>query len=202
MNIPRISKLILASASPRRRQLLELAEINCQVIIPGTDENFPKTLDPAQAAEHVALAKARAILVSPVYQAEGNGLVILAADTMVVLKDRILGKPENRADAISMLTQLSGKSHEVITGVSLMRSDKTITFHEKTMVHFKSLTPSVISHYVDTHAPYDKAGAYAIQEWIGLIGISSIQGDYYNVMGLPVSRIITELEVFSRHDLG
>jgi septum formation protein len=200
MNVHQIPEVILASASPRRRQLLELAEIRCKVIIPGTDEDFPSSLKPSQAAEHVAQAKAKAILASTVYETEGNGGVILAADTMVVLGDRILGKPADRAEAIGMLMQLSGKSHQVITGVCLMRSDKTSTFHEKTTVHFKPLSLSVIAQYVDKHTPYDKAGAYAIQEWIGLIGIASIDGDYYNVMGLPVSRIITELEVFFRKD--
>ena len=200
MMIRQIPAVILASASPRRRQLLELAEIPCRVLIPGTDEQFPASLHPSRAAEHVANAKAKAILDSPAYASDGYGSVILAADTMVVLGDQILGKPTDRGEAVSMLTQLSGKSHQVITGVCLMREDKTLTFHVQTTVHFKSLSPEVIERYVDNYAPYDKAGAYAIQEWIGLIGITSIDGDYYNVMGLPVSRIITELEVFSRID--
>ncbi len=200
MMIRQTPAVILASASPRRRQLLELAEIPCRVLIPGTDEQFPASLHPSRAAEHVAYAKAKAILDSPAYASDGCGSVILAADTMVVLGDQILGKPTDRGEAVSMLTQHSGKSHQVITGVCLMREDKTLTFHVQTTVHFKSLSPEVIERYVDNYAPYDKAGAYAIQEWIGLIGITSIDGDYYNVMGLPVSRIITELEVFSRID--
>lgn len=173
-----------------------MAEIPCKVIIPGTDEVFPSSFSPAEAAEFVAEAKAKAIICSQAYQSDANGSIILTADTMVVLDGKILGKPMDRHEAICMLTELSGKAHEVITGVCLMTPERTSVFHTTTIVRFKPLLHSVITHYVDRYAPYDKAGAYAIQEWIGLIGIRSIEGDYYNVMGLPVSRIITELEDF------
>ncbi|HTB25013.1 MAG TPA: Maf family protein, partial [Puia sp.] len=126
----------------------------------------------------------------------GTERIILAADTIVVLDQQMLGKPENRADAIRMLTLLSGRIHEVITGVSLTNAKKEILFSESTRVQFHPLTFPDIEHYVDRYRPYDKAGAYAIQEWIGVTGIHSIDGDFYNVMGLPVSRVLQQLKSF------
>jgi len=122
--------------------------------------------------------------------------IILAADTIVVLDDLMLGKPLDRSDAIRMLLLLSGKVHEVITGVALTNTKKEILFAETTRVRFHSISRPEIEHYVDRYQPYDKAGAYAIQEWIGVTGIHSIEGDFYNVMGLPVSRVLQELKSF------
>jgi septum formation protein len=119
--------------------------------------------------------------------------LILAADTIVVCQEQIIGKPVDREEAIRHIELLSGKSHEVITGVTLLQGNKTLQFSETTCVRFHPLTAEQIAFYVDRYQPYDKAGAYAIQEWIGVVGIHSIQGDFYNVMGLPVSRVVQEL---------
>jgi septum formation protein len=119
--------------------------------------------------------------------------IIIAADTVVVLGDTIIGKPKYRADALDILARLSGNKHQVITGVVLLRGEQEIAFADTTDVWFHPLTAEQIAFYVDKYQPYDKAGAYAIQEWIGVVGIQSIQGDFYNVMGLPVSRVVTAL---------
>jgi septum formation protein len=123
-----------------------------------------------------------------------NDSVILAADTIVVLKERIIGKPKNREDAINILSDLSGHQHRVITGVVIVRDKKEISFCDSTDVYFHELIREQIEFYVDKYKPYDKAGAYAIQEWIGVVGIRSVEGDFYNVMGLPVSRVVRELK--------
>ena len=121
--------------------------------------------------------------------------VYLAADTVVVLNNEIINKPKDRADAIAMLSKLSGQQHRVITGVVILNKQEEIAFSETTQVQFHSLSQAQIEHYVDQYKPYDKAGAYAIQEWIGVIGIAAINGDFYNVMGLPVSRVVKALPV-------
>lgn len=186
--------LVLASSSPRRRQLLEMAEISFKVQTMETDESFPPDMDPSNAARHVAMTKASAVFHSETFAAHHQGAIVLAADTMVVLDHEILGKPIDRREAVHMITRLSGRQHRVITGVCLMGSVQASVFSEETLVTFRHLSPEEISHYVDTYHPFDKAGAYAIQEWIGMIGITSILGDYYNVVGLPVSRILSELK--------
>lgn len=185
---------VLASSSARRRSLLELAECSYTVMVPDSDERFPEGLSPRDAAVHVARQKAAAV--HQVRQDAGmdQHVIILAADTMVVLDDEILGKPVDRPDAIGMLHRLSGREHEVVTGVCMVIDDEYIAFHEISRVCFVPLTSAQIEHYVDAYAPYDKAGSYAIQEWIGLIGIRYIHGDYYNVMGLPICRILSELK--------
>lgn len=184
---------ILASSSSRRRSLLELAECSFSVMVPDSDESFPESLTPREAAVHVAREKAAAVHKARREAGMDGSEIILAADTMVVLDDQILGKPLDRSDAIGMLTRLSGREHEVVTGVCMIIDNEYIAFHEVSLVCFGSLTTAQIEHYVDAHAPYDKAGSYAIQEWIGLIGIRYIHGDYYNVMGLPICRILSEL---------
>jgi septum formation protein len=186
-----MEKIILASQSPRRKQLLEWAEIPFEIVVKETDENFPAELDPGKAAIYIARNKLLAVqeLVSP-------GSIILAADTMVVLNNRIIGKPQSREDAFEILMDLSGKKHAVITGVVMRRNDKEIAFADATDVQFHELTPAEIEFYVDKYKPYDKAGAYAIQEWIGVVGIKSVSGDFYNVMGLPISRVVRELNFF------
>lgn len=190
-----IKKIILASQSPRRRQLLEWAEIPFEVIVSATDESYPYNLSPFEIAEHIAYNKALSVQ-KKLQDADSNaaGYTILSADTIVVLGNRIIGKPSARNDALNTLRLLSGKTHSVITGVCLLSAGKKKLFFEETLVHFYHLTQAQIEYYVDTYKPFDKAGAYAIQEWIGVIGIRSIEGDFYNVMGLPVSRVLKELQ--------
>ncbi|HYK45501.1 MAG TPA: Maf family nucleotide pyrophosphatase [Parafilimonas sp.] len=182
-------KIILASKSPRRKQLLEWAEIPVDIVASDVDEIFPADLPIAEVPVFIARRKANAVR-------EGlphNEQIILAADTIVVLENEVIGKPVDRADAIEILKALSGKTHQVITGVVLLHEGNEIAFADTTEVIFHELTEEQITFYVDHYQPYDKAGAYAIQEWIGVVGIQSINGDFYNVMGLPVSRVIREL---------
>ncbi|MEO8568093.1 MAG: Maf family nucleotide pyrophosphatase [Ginsengibacter sp.] len=188
-------KIILASKSPRRSQLLNWAEIEFEIIPAETDEGFPGHLLPADVAIHIACNKAMDVKNS-LQSADTNGMdyAILAADTIVVLDNKIIGKPSNREDAVNTLSMLSGRTHKVITGVCILTKEKKIAFAEQTEVEFFDLLQSEIEYYIDNYKPYDKAGAYAIQEWIGVTGIKSISGDFYNVMGLPVSRVVKELQ--------
>jgi septum formation protein len=181
-------RIILASQSPRRKQLLQWAEVPFNILIKETDESYPPDLAPPDVAIHIAKNKALNIQFS-----EGDDMPILAADTIVVLHNEIIGKPVDREDAIKILLKLSGKKHLVITGVCILFNKKEIVFADTTEVEFHELSREQIVFYVDTYKPYDKAGAYAIQEWIGVIGIRAINGDFYNVMGLPVSRVVKEL---------
>ncbi|HRN90824.1 MAG TPA: Maf family protein [Ferruginibacter sp.] len=180
--------IILASQSPRRKQLLEWAEIQFDVIAADTDESFPEGLSFEEAAEHIALHKALTVYHQTSHPA------ILAADTIVVCDEVILGKPSNEEEAVKMLTKLSGNRHRVITGVAVLHQGQPHVFSDTTFVQFNELTPSQLHHYVHTYKPFDKAGAYAIQEWIGVVGIQSVQGDFYNVMGLPVNRVYKLLQ--------
>ena len=183
-----MQKIILASQSPRRKQLLEWAEVPFEILVQETDESYPENLSIEEIAIHIARNKALAVK-----QRNNITIPILAADTMVVLQNKIIGKPKDRQDAISILSSLSGKQHQVITGVVILHDEKEIAFTETTEVHFHELTTEQIEFYVDNYKPYDKAGAYAIQEWIGVVGIKSVTGDFYNVMGLPVSRVVKYL---------
>ena len=184
-----MKKIILASQSPRRKQLLEWAEIPFEVVVSDSDELFPPGMLPDAIAIHIARKKAIAV-----QHKINTDAVVLAADTIVVLNDNIIGKPVHREEAVSILCALSGEKHKVITGVVIKKGEKEIAFADITEVVFHELTVEQIEFYVDKYKPYDKAGAYAIQEWIGVVGIKSIHGDFYNVMGLPVSRVIQELE--------
>lgn len=184
-------KIILASQSPRRKQLLEWAEIPFEIIGHDTDERFPSNIPVEVAAIRIAQLKAETV--RNVLDPEKADLPILAADTIVVLNEKIIGKPKDREDAIRILTSLSGNKHKVITAVAILYKEKTISFADTTIVMFHHITREQIEYYVDNYNPYDKAGAYAIQEWIGVIGIRAISGDFYNVMGLPVSRVVREL---------
>jgi septum formation protein len=184
-----MNKIILASQSPRRKQLLEWAEIPFEVVVKETDEHFPPGLSPEQVAVYIARNKALAVK-----QEVEKGMIILAADTIVVLGENIIGKPVHREDAVSILLALSGEKHRVITGVVIVKDDQEMAFADTTEVEFHDLSVSEIEFYVDRYKPYDKAGAYAIQEWIGVVGIKSVNGDFYNVMGLPVSRVIRSLD--------
>ena len=180
--------IILASQSPRRKQLLEWAEVPFTVVVQPTDESYPVGLSFEDIAIHIARNKALAVQKDHLFT-----IPILAADTIVVLEDRVIGKPIDRADAIAILSALSGKIHRVITGVIILHNDRELAFADSTEVAFHTLTKEQIVFYVDKYQPYDKAGAYAIQEWIGVVGIKSVSGDFYNVMGLPVSRVVQEL---------
>jgi septum formation protein len=184
-----MNKIILASQSPRRKQLLEWAEIPFEIVVKETDETFPEGMRTDEVAIHIARNKALAVqsLVS-------KDAVILASDTIVVLKGRIIGKPKDREEAIRILTDLSAQKHVVITGVVIKKGEQEIAFADSTDVYFHELTIDQIEFYVDKYKPFDKAGAYAIQEWIGVVGIKSVTGDFYNVMGLPVSRVVKELK--------
>ena len=184
-----MNKIILASESPRRKQLLEWAEIPFDILVKETDENYPPGLGPEEVAVFIAQQKALAV-----QQMASNKQTVLAADTIVVLGENIIGKPVHREEAVSILFALSGEKHKVITGVAIRKEDKEIAFADTTEVEFHKLTLEQIEFYVDKYKPYDKAGAYAIQEWIGVVGIKSINGDFYNVMGLPVSRVVRELQ--------
>ena len=188
-----MAEIILASQSPRRKQLLEWAEIPFDIIIKETSEDYPPGLHPEEVAIYIARQKAYAV-----QRSVSSVQTILAADTIVVLEDHIIGKPVHREDAVSMLLALSGEKHRVVTGVVIKKGATEIAFADVTEVEFHDLSEEQIEFYVDKYKPYDKAGAYAIQEWIGVVGIRSIHGDFYNVMGLPVSRVVKELEKISR----
>ena len=184
--------IILASQSPRRKQLLEWAEVPFEIIVADTDESYPVNLPVEEIAVYIARNKALAVRQQLL---EGFKTLqelppILAADTIVVLQNEIIGKPTNREDAVNILSRLSGNHHKVITGVVILNKEEEISFADVTDVEFHTLTKEQIEFYVDKYKPYDKAGAYAIQEWIGVVGIKTINGDFYNVMGLPVSRVI------------
>lgn len=189
-----MSAYILASQSPRRKQLLAWADLQFDVLVSEAPEDFPSEMDVDQVPVHIAKSKALAVQEKinvdfPVHQ----GKWIIAADTIVVLENEMIGKPLDRADAISILKKLSGKTHRVITGVFLMNGNEARSFSETTFVHFHPLREAQITYYIDQYKPYDKAGAYGIQDWIGVVGIKGIEGDFYNVMGLPVSMLLSHL---------
>jgi len=188
--------IILASQSPRRKQLLEWAEISFDIVTSATDETYPAELPIVDIPVFIAKEKALAVKEKLKHAFHGIYLnpTILAADTVVVLDEQIIGKPVDRRDAIRILTSLSGRKHSVITGVVLLSAEKEISFYDITYVEFHEITQDQIEFYVDKYKPYDKAGAYAIQEWIGVVGIKSITGDFYNVMGLPVSKVLQFLD--------
>lgn len=182
-----MDKIILASGSPRRSQLLEAAHIPFEVIVADVDETNPHGMPGHEVPVHLAHKKATEV------SRQHSGRLVLAADTVVLLDDDILGKPKDEAGAKAMLARLSGRIHEVVTGVCLMQDDRADVFSVVTEVYFRHLTTEQISFYVDTYKPMDKAGSYAIQEYIGMIGIEKINGDYYNVMGLPIGDVVKRL---------
>ena len=186
-----MSGYILASQSPRRKQLLAWADIEFDIIVSAAEEDFPADMDVQEVPVHIAQKKAIAVQQKIINEfPKHQGKWIIAADTIVVLENEIIGKPNDRADAIAILQKLSGKTHRVITGVYLVNDSESSAFSETTLVHFHPLTLSQIEYYVDQYQPYDKAGAYGIQDWIGVVGIRGIEGDFYNVMGLPVSKLL------------
>ena len=185
-------QLILASASPRRRQLMEDAGLKFTLAQKfECDESYPATLPAADVAPFLSSLK------SDAYPEKlGEGDILITADTTVVIDERVLGKPADRADAIEMLRAMSGRSHKVYTGVTLRSCEKKRTFAVETLVYFRDMSDEEIAYYVDNYRPYDKAGAYGIQEWIGYVAIERIEGSFFNVMGLPVQRLYTELSDF------
>lgn len=183
-------RLVLASASPRRRELL--LQIGAQVRIASTkevDESYPGNIAPEDVAPYISAKKAHAYADSI-----ESGETLITADTVVICEGCVLGKPHNEHEAVEMLRQLSGRTHSVVTGVTIMNGERCRTFGVTTEVDFAPLSDSEIRYYVEKYRPLDKAGAYGIQEWIGYIGITGIRGDYYNVMGLPLQRLYTELK--------
>jgi len=190
-----MSHIILASQSPRRKSLLEWAELSFEIIVSEANEDYPVTMPIEEVPIFIARNKANAV--KEKIAVENTTLLnscIIAADTVVVLDQLIIGKPAHKQDAIASLQKLSGRIHQVITGVVLLYDGQEIAFSETTQVEFHPLTQAQIEFYVEKYKPYDKAGAYAIQEWIGVVGIKNIQGDFYNVMGLPVSKLMQKIK--------
>ena len=185
-----MKKIILASKSPRRKELLNLLDVEFSIEVRAVNEVFSDRLKTDEVAEYLARLKADA------FKSIKPDELIITADTVVVLNDEILGKPKNTSEAQQMLKNLSGKSHLVITGVCLKTNDRLISFSSSTKVYFKKLTTSEIDYYIENYQPFDKAGSYGIQEWIGAIGITKIEGSYYNVVGLPIYKLNEELKQF------
>jgi septum formation protein len=184
-------QLVLASASPRRAQLLKDAGFEFEVRVSHVDEVYPNDLK----VNEIPLFLSKLKVASLVGGLATNELVI-AADTIVHLHGNVLNKPLNRDEASLMLQKLAGQKHEVITGVTLATTSKSISFYDVTEVYFKKLSASQIDFYIDHFKPYDKAGAYGIQEWIGMVGVEKINGSFYNVMGLPIHKVFEELQLF------
>jgi septum formation protein len=182
--------ILLASKSPRRQQLIKEMGFEFQIVHQDIEESYPEEMPAEEVAEYLACLKAAAV--------EGElqtaNQVILASDTTVVLDGEIFGKPTDKADAQRILRALSGKTHAVITGVCLQTLSEKISFSETTFVHFLELSPAEIDYYIESCQPYDKAGAYAIQEWIGLNKIEKIDGSYFNVVGLPTHRVYKAIQ--------
>lgn len=185
-------KIILASNSPRRKELLGGLGLTFEVkTLPGIDESYPSGLTGEEIPMHISFKKAQA------YDNQlTDDVLLITADTIVYLNGLVLGKPVDEADAIDMLTRLSGCTHEVITGVTIKANQKAKSFSVVSKVTFASLTAEEIRYYVQHYKPYDKAGAYGIQEWIGFVGVQSLEGSYFNVMGLPIQRLYQELKEF------
>lgn len=182
--------IILASNSPRRRELLSGLDVDYEVrILDNIDESYPNDIPLEDVAECLAIKKANSYT---------NGLldneILITADTIVLIDNEIYGKPKDKADALRMLNGMSNKTHRVITGVCLVSTQKSVSFSNTTSVTFGSLDEGEINYYIDKYKPYDKAGSYGVQEWIGYVGVKHIEGSYYNVMGLPIFRVYEELK--------
>jgi len=184
-------RVILASKSPRRQELLKGLDIPFEIITKAVDESYPNHIATRKIAEFLSEKKAAAF--DDVMDVD---VILITADTIVVSNNLVLEKPYNSEEAFKMINTLSGQSHEVITGVTVRSSEKLITFSASTKVEFKTLTETEIEYYIKTYQPYDKAGSYGIQEWIGYIGIPRIEGSYFNVMGLPVYELNEVLSKF------
>ena len=183
-------RLILASASPRRRELLAACDIDFELAEKfECEECYPADLEADKVAEYLSQLKSNAY---PHPLCEGD--ILLTADTVVISGDKILGKPHSEAEAVEMISLLSGATHKVVTGVTLRTTERTISFSAESLVSFRELDAEEISYYVEKYRPLDKAGAYGIQEWIGYIGIDGLEGSFYNVMGLPTQRLYQALK--------
>jgi len=182
---------ILASKSPRRQELLHSLGIEFEVRTEDTEEDFPEDLKKEEIPVYLAKSKAE-----PFFKQLNENDLLITADTIVWLNGEVLGKPANKEEAVSMLQQLSGKKHEVISGVCLSSNTKSKAFYAISEVHFKELSGAEIDYYVSKFNPLDKAGSYGIQEWIGFIGITHIEGSFYNVMGLPIQKLYEEIQKF------
>ncbi|MFD0941831.1 Maf family protein [Pedobacter boryungensis] len=179
--------IILASKSPRRQELMRLIGLEFTIELKEVDESYPEGLTPAQVAVHISEQKAKAF---------GNAehKIVITADTIVALDGEILGKPTDKAHAQEMLRKLSGRTHEVYTGVTLIKDHKLVSFYDLTQVHCKEVSDEEIDFYIDNYQPYDKAGAYGVQDWWGLVVVKRIEGSYTNVMGLPTEKLYQALE--------
>lgn len=185
-------KIILASNSPRRKELLAGLDLQFEVrVLQGIDESYPADLPTQKIAEFISKKKADAYV-----ETMADDELVITADTVVILGDEVMGKPHDEADAKRMLGELSGQTHQVATGVTLSTRQRQMSFSVVTNVTFKQLSADEIDYYVRTYQPMDKAGAYGIQEWIGYIGVTALEGSYFNVMGLPVQRIYEALKTF------
>ena len=184
--------IVLASASPRRRELLQATGINYRLAHKfDCEERYTASIAAEEVAPYLSALKSHA------YPEElGYNELLITADTIVVLEGQVLGKPKDKAEAREILGRLSGTEHSVVTGVTLRTREREHTFASRSVVRFAELSAEQIDYYVDNYSPMDKAGAYGIQEWIGYVGIESIEGSFYNVMGLPVQRLCRELEIF------
>jgi len=185
-----MKKIILASKSPRRKELLNLLDVEFTIEVRTVNEVFSDGLKTDEVAEYLARLKADA------FKSIKPDELVITADTVVVLNDEILGKPKNALESQQMLKSLSGKSHQVITGVCLKTNERLISFSSSTKVYFKKLTITEIDYYIEKYQPFDKAGSYGIQEWIGAIGITKIEGSYFNVVGLPIYQLNEALKQF------
>jgi septum formation protein len=187
-------RIILGSASPRRKELLGAMGYEFEVLTADIDESYPEELEKEAIAIYIAEQKAKALL--PYLNTKTD--LLICADTIVCLDNEVLGKPTGSEDAKSMIRKLSGKTHEVFTGVVIQNQEQKKSFFDRTAVTFKYLSDSEIDYYVDRFKPYDKAGSYGIQDWIGMVGVEKIEGSYTNVMGLPTSKLYEEMAVFNR----
>lgn len=188
-------KIILSSNSPRRKELLAGLGVDFEVrVLKGVDERYPDDIPLNEVPLYIAIEKASAYTVA-------KDELVVTADTVVIVDDEILGKPKDRDEAYGMLRKISGKTHQVVTGVCLTTIDDQRSFTVTTDVEFKELSDNEIYYYIDKYRPFDKAGAYGIQEWIGYVGVLSLKGSYYNVMGLPVQRIYEEFTSYFGLDL-
>lgn len=188
-------KIILSSNSPRRKELLAGLGVDFEVrVLKGVDERYPDDIPLNEVPLYIAIEKASAYTVA-------KDELVVTADTVVIVDNAILEKPKNRAEAYGMLRKISGKTHQVVTGVCLTTIDDQRSFTVTTDVEFKELSDNEIYYYIDKYRPFDKAGAYGIQEWIGYVGVLSLKGSYYNVMGLPVQRIYEEFTSYFGLDL-
>lgn len=186
--------IILASNSPRRKELLGGLDVEFRTwVIPGIDESYPDDLPAEETAEYIAQKKAAPYFTDEHIGGVGDDDIVLTADTVVILEGEVMGKPKDEDDARQMLRKLAGKTHHVITGVCLTSKTKQRHFSVTTGVTFSNLTDEQIDYYVTKYQPLDKAGAYGVQEWIGYVGVTRLDGSYFNVMGLPVQRIYDEM---------